>query len=419
MKFTPHDDFGDSADTKGLDVLTAGFFALSGAWCSRNPMHGKPGFIPVEVLADISPEWERLAEVLARRGLWRKARDGYQFVGWRQRWDGTAQAADSAPVAAASPAAPVRRSPPPGRPRQVVYRDKALRDALRARDGDRCRFCTVPVRWGRGRARDSGTWELADQGGEMDGANIVVACMGCAGARRKGADIVLAAPGTVIGRDGSPFPGDGSGTVTEAISPAQNRHANRHSRAYLIDQSQSSAGVLQSGVKSKSRARNGRDGSELGRDASSGPKRHDGGDGSGDASQPAPFSEADVIEAITDEFLKAHGQVVIRGQALHAKGVIDQRAARNKTRIATLGYYRTSVRDEADTRRLLPPDPADQSWHEILTDPEWDGIRPGKATTKKHEFKLDHFDASRNAEICACGLPRTNKRHPQSEARTA
>lgn len=63
--------------------------------------------------------------------------------------------------------------------RTALFRDPALRQAVRDRDADRCQYCDGGVRWGAGRAPDVGCYDLVDPEGPRALANIVVACGSC------------------------------------------------------------------------------------------------------------------------------------------------------------------------------------------------------------------------------------------------
>jgi hypothetical protein len=405
MKFEPDDDFGDSVDTRGLDAVTAGVLVLAGGWCSRR----EPGFIRTEVLATIDPDWERAAGVLVRRGIWRKLQDGYQFADCR-RWglDGTPQAGPAPALRdarAARPAAGAQAAL-----RKALHRDPALRDALRARDAGRCRYCLAPVRWGAGRASDSGTWALIDMDGTMDMGNIVVACVRCAGARRRGEHLVLAA-GSVPAGNASAVNGNATGSVPVSVPAGQKRSGKRSSRAGLIDDLDH-----QSRVKSKSPARAGNASGQVKQFSTSVPaggpgdgaaaqKRSGPGDAPGNASRHRNASRT-ATGAVAVELCQRAGRVVTDDEALHAIAILDKRAHDAGTTPGGAAYYRACVRNEADHRNLLPREPTLQ---EILSHPDWQPPRPDA-----HPYELDPATGA-----CACSWPRGNARHASAEARTA
>lgn len=274
MQFTPHDDFGDSADTSWLPDEAIALVAKAGPWSRRN---GHRGFVPdSQVTLLIRGDGVAAAELLVRAGIWRRVAGGYQFVRWDGRWCTAEQGAPVAVTAVPAARGPLRRPGPARRPRQALYRDKALRQAVRSRDGDRCRFCAVTVRWGAGRARDSGTWELIDRDGEMAAQNIVVACVGCSASRKRGELLELAAGTEVVTLPGATLGSvTGDGSVTGSEDAGQKRHGKRHAPAdFDLDLDLSEEGSnpqnTRSQSKSKSAARAGRDASGQPRDASPG-----------------------------------------------------------------------------------------------------------------------------------------------------
>jgi len=395
MHFPEHDDFGDSADTKGLDMETAGFLAFTGAWCSRNPTDDRPGFIPAEVLAEISPEWERLADVLVMRNIWQRVWGGCQFLRWRQRWAPCAPQ----PLASTAPSGPGRRRPAsPDAVRQALRRDPGLKEAVRAKEGDRCRFCSVAVRWGKGRAADSGAWELLDPDGRIEAANIAVSCMRCAAKRR-------ARHGSSPRRHGS-----------FEESAAQNRDELATGTVTDIDgfdQSGLSAGV----GKSKSKNKNPR--SQTRTRASEPRKNRDNRD-SGNRDKNRDAFDAANLGACDEELCKRLGRIATPEETRHAKGVLDKRAEDAGTQIGGAAYYRTCIQNEADITDLLPPEPAPEvvSPQEAMT-PQEAAKALGYNPDEFHEFDLDTI--TRVCKVPWCTNPRSNWRHNPAAliARTA
>jgi hypothetical protein len=64
--------------------------------------------------------------------------------------------------------------------RSALFRDPVLREEIRRRDGDVCRYCTAPVRWTDKKGDRGGTYDHVDPraGSSLD--NIVVCCRACA-----------------------------------------------------------------------------------------------------------------------------------------------------------------------------------------------------------------------------------------------
>ena len=61
--------------------------------------------------------------------------------------------------------------------RQALFRDPVLKQAVRERDQDTCRYCGIVVRWGSGRSPASGTYDHIDPAGENTYDNLVVSCL--------------------------------------------------------------------------------------------------------------------------------------------------------------------------------------------------------------------------------------------------
>lgn len=63
--------------------------------------------------------------------------------------------------------------------RYALYNDMRLIKAVRARDGDQCRYCGKRVNWKDRKGVDGGTYDHVDPDGENTLDNIVVACRSC------------------------------------------------------------------------------------------------------------------------------------------------------------------------------------------------------------------------------------------------
>lgn len=68
---------------------------------------------------------------------------------------------------------------PTGARRQALYRDPALREAVRERDGDECRYCGTAVGWTDRRGGGGGTYDHVEPAGPNSLENLVVACRSC------------------------------------------------------------------------------------------------------------------------------------------------------------------------------------------------------------------------------------------------
>jgi hypothetical protein len=58
-------------------------------------------------------------------------------------------------------------------------KDKELRAAVKARDGNRCRYCGIEVRWADRKTAQGGVLDHVDPRKAEGAANLVVACRGC------------------------------------------------------------------------------------------------------------------------------------------------------------------------------------------------------------------------------------------------
>lgn len=139
------------------------------------------GFIPdaqIGTLAALSRDRDRgrmIAELLAehpRLGkgpLWHKVEGGYQmhdYLDWNE---------SRAQVEASRQAASQR---------VALFRDRSLRDQIRARDGDRCRYCGRLVRWTDKKGDLGGTYDHVIPYGGNAVSNLVVCCRGCNSRKR-------------------------------------------------------------------------------------------------------------------------------------------------------------------------------------------------------------------------------------------
>lgn len=68
---------------------------------------------------------------------------------------------------------------PTGARRQALFRNTSLRQAIRERDDDQCRYCGLAVEWANRRGPSGGTYDHVDPLGENSLENLVVACRAC------------------------------------------------------------------------------------------------------------------------------------------------------------------------------------------------------------------------------------------------
>lgn len=173
MPFIVDDKFHSHAKVVALSLAARGLWTTAGAWSSD---HRRGGFTPDHVLASFGSTPELVAELCAA-GLWERARRGIRFHDW-EAWNDTAETAIAKD-------AHVQRKRAFDARRQALFRNPELKQAIRDRDDDRCRYCGIQVRWGKGKACDSGTYDHVDPEGLNSLANLVVACLSCNSAKKR------------------------------------------------------------------------------------------------------------------------------------------------------------------------------------------------------------------------------------------
>src|SRR5437879_3350306 len=126
-----------------------GFWARAGAYCMA---YLTDGFVP-EWWVKSQPRGQAKARKLVDAGLWtpcqRDNQPGWEFHEWRQ--DSKVQVEADRRSAAA---------------RQQEFRNSQLREKIRARDQDICRYCGVTVEWHNRRGSDGGTYDHVDPDGQ-------------------------------------------------------------------------------------------------------------------------------------------------------------------------------------------------------------------------------------------------------------
>lgn len=136
-----------------------GLWVRAGAECASQLLDG---FVPDEMALLIGTR--ALANKLVDAGLWHRVDGGFRFHQWEDRQPTKADVEADRRANAA---------------RQKVFRSPHLRDAVRKRDGDRCRYCGVLVAWNDRRGAAGGTYDHVIPDGPTDEANLVVCCRGC------------------------------------------------------------------------------------------------------------------------------------------------------------------------------------------------------------------------------------------------
>ena len=364
MPFTVDDRIYADPMVNSASLAAVGLWACLDRWQHD---HSTGGVAPDEVIAALGGTPELRAQMIAA-GLASELRKGVEIHG----------SVYTGRVTAASPEdgggghrMPCGRQSSPAPLRQALYRDPELRQAVRDKDGDRCRVCGGTVRWGAGRAADSGTYRLSDPSGPYSLDNIIVACRSC------GSSGDLA-----IGR-----------RVTAAENAAEEpRYASRYA----------SRGPLKhNGTLDDDDFNHHHPNSPTADQHGYGPAKHNGGTVTGKRNAELAASVADEVR------IRSKGALDITpAQAGDAIKVLRRRAEQAGTRIgASKGYFATGILNEADPwAELLCPPSARLS--EILADPP----APAKATRvggpPPHQFTPDEHG---NCSICP--LPARNPRH--------
>jgi hypothetical protein len=137
-----------------------GLWVRAGSWCAHQLTDG---IVPSEVLPILGGT-EVDADALVSSGLWDRTDDGYEFRGWHEYQ-------------------PMRNEVEANRfatrERQSVFRNPELRQAVRDRDGNVCRYCGQAVQFTDRRGSLGGTYDHIDPKGGTVLENLVVCCRGC------------------------------------------------------------------------------------------------------------------------------------------------------------------------------------------------------------------------------------------------
>lgn len=129
-------------------------------------LHLTDGVVPRAALPAGS---KKAAAVLASHQLWEPVADGFRVHDYLQ-WN------DSKEV--------VRDRQRLAKHRIAFMNDPWLKQELRARDQDRCRYCRRVVNWADRKSEIGATYDHVDPRGEATLENLVVACRGCNSSKR-------------------------------------------------------------------------------------------------------------------------------------------------------------------------------------------------------------------------------------------
>jgi hypothetical protein len=143
--------------------------ALDIAGMCYSASHGTDGFVPAEALPVVAPllsKAKAAASVakLIEVGRWIKVDDGWEIHDFLVYNPSAAERDERLALHAR---------------RQALFRDKDLRQLVRERDHDHCRYCGVGVRWRDRKGPLGGTYDHIDPKGPNSLENLVIACRSC------------------------------------------------------------------------------------------------------------------------------------------------------------------------------------------------------------------------------------------------
>ena len=145
-----------------------GLYVMGITYCAQHETDGHIDVGFVRLLLPKPRDFKVLPKVLTDVGLWTEEDGGWHVKAFlefnpsreenatRRDWD---------------------------RKRKTLYRDQELIDAIRKRDRDRCRYCSVKVNWKDRRGATGGTYDHVQPRGENTYDNVVVACKACNSAK--------------------------------------------------------------------------------------------------------------------------------------------------------------------------------------------------------------------------------------------
>ena len=167
------DEFYDHPKVIQAGTAATGLFAMALSYTARKLTDG---FVSTAMIRRLCADMDdplALAERLVDAGLFEAVEDGYFIHDYLDYNPSSRDIKAQREIA--------------GR-RWAMNHDPDLRDAVRARDGDVCRFCGKTVNWKDRKGADGGTYDHIvpiSAGGTESADNIVVCCRACNS--RKGA----------------------------------------------------------------------------------------------------------------------------------------------------------------------------------------------------------------------------------------
>lgn len=162
--FRLDDSFHSHPKVIAVGNEAVGLYVRCGTYAAQ---HLTDGLVPEHVVLLYGSR--ELADTLVRAKLWRRTRGGWQIHDYLAYNPSKEQ---------------VQRDRKSNARRQALFRDPDIKKSVRDRDGSNCRYCGQIVRWGKGQAPDSGTYDHVDPQGSNTLVNLVVACLSC-NARKK------------------------------------------------------------------------------------------------------------------------------------------------------------------------------------------------------------------------------------------
>jgi hypothetical protein len=216
--------------------VAVGVWVRAGSWSAQQLTDG---VIPEEIVPLLGATTED-ADRLVSAGLWERIDDGYKFIGWDEYQPSKDE---------------VEANRFSSRERQALFRNPELRQAVRERDGDWCRYCQHPVDFHNRRGSLGGTYDHVNPRGGTVLDNLVVCCRGCNAKKGRRtpaqAGMVLKSPMQEVldnvleldlERSASPTRPDPTrpevpkGTSSEARIPRSNGKGTRIPEPFIVDE---------------------------------------------------------------------------------------------------------------------------------------------------------------------------------------
>lgn len=157
--FKVDDGFWSHPKTATLSDAAVTLWVRGGSYCCQ---HLTDGFVARGALRFLGAEAG--ADELVEASLWDVKDSGWEFHDWAQYQPSRESVLDERASNSA---------------RQAVARNPELRDAVRKRDGNNCRYCGQIVEWNNKRGGAGGTYDHVNPKGSSTFDNLVVCCRGC------------------------------------------------------------------------------------------------------------------------------------------------------------------------------------------------------------------------------------------------